>query len=262
MSSARCSAAASRATCDHLRRGFVMPHACRRYTSERRDMPSCSAAMDWLPPHASSTASTRVRSASSPADAAGAGGASCASASSITATPMRLVSLKHDGAIDHVAQLAHVTGPRVLHQPSERGCIEGEPAVTREQLCGDPWKLLAALAQRRDRDREAGEPVNTGRRATRPLRSARPDCDGRRDEAHVDELRSQCADALGLPCLEHAQQLDLYVRIGLADLVEEHRAAVGALDQTGLVLDRTGERTALVTEQLALEHGAQSAPRS
>ena len=39
----------------------------------------------------------------------------------------------------------------------------------------------------------------------------------------------------------------------LADLVEEHGAAVGGLEQAPLLLTRVGERAALVAEQLALE---------
>ena len=39
----------------------------------------------------------------------------------------------------------------------------------------------------------------------------------------------------------------------LANLVEEHGAAVGGLEQAALLLPRIGERAALVTEQLALE---------
>ena len=39
----------------------------------------------------------------------------------------------------------------------------------------------------------------------------------------------------------------------LADLVEEHGAAVGRLEQPALLLPRVGERAAFVPEQLALE---------
>ena len=61
------------------------------------------------------------------------------------------------------------------------------------------------------------------------------------------------ADPEHLPLLEHAQQLDLDRERHLADLVEQHRAAVGGLEQPGLGLRRAGERAALVAEQLALE---------
>ena len=48
----------------------------------------------------------------------------------------------------------------------------------------------------------------------------------------------------------------------LADLVEEHRAAVGRLEQAGLAPDRAGEGAALVAEQLALEQRLATGRRS
>ena len=50
---------------------------------------------------------------------------------------------------------------------------------------------------------------------------------GRRDDPHVDADVARAADALERLLLEEAQQLGLQRRRHLADLVEEHRAAVG-----------------------------------
>ena len=63
------------------------------------------------------------------------------------------------------------------------------------------------------------------------------------------------ADAPERLLLEEAQQLGLQRQRHLADLVEEHRAAVGLLEQADLALARVGEGAALVAEQLALEQG-------
>ena len=76
---------------------------------------------------------------------------------------------------------------------------------------------------------------------------------GRGDDAHVDLDAAPRADALDDLILQHAQQLGLQRRRQLADLVEEHRAAVGQLEPAALLRDRAGERAALVAEQLALE---------
>ena len=43
-------------------------------------------------------------------------------------------------------------------------------------------------------------------------------------------MRLVAADALELPLLQHAQQLDLHGRGEVADLVQEERAAVGHLE--------------------------------
>jgi len=53
--------------------------------------------------------------------------------------------------------------------------------------------------------------------------------------------------------LEDAQQLGLQLERQLADLVEKDRAAIGRLECALPGRVRAGERTALVTEQLALE---------
>src|SRR5439155_24466712 len=69
----------------------------------------------------------------------------------------------------------------------------------------------------------------------------------------VDSARSGRADSVERPGLDRAQELHLTVRLHLADLVEEQRAAVGELDEPGLGPDRAGEGSLLVTEQLGLE---------
>ena len=61
------------------------------------------------------------------------------------------------------------------------------------------------------------------------------------------------ADALERLLLQEPQQLGLERRHHLGDFVEEHRAAVGALQQAALLQPGVGERATLVTEQLALE---------
>ena len=65
---------------------------------------------------------------------------------------------------------------------------------------------------------------------------------------------SAAADAEHLAVLEHAQELRLEVGADLADLVEEERAAVGALEAARARGDGARERAALVAEELALEH--------
>ena len=61
------------------------------------------------------------------------------------------------------------------------------------------------------------------------------------------------ADPLELPLLEDAQQLGLERRRDLAHLVEEQGAPLGRLDPADLPLDRPGEGSSLVAEELALE---------
>src|SRR6185312_10976150 len=113
--------------------------------------------------------------------------------------------------------------------------------------------LAGALAQRRDHERDAVEPIVEilTERAARHL--GVEVAVGRGDEAHVDRQRRQAADAQHLALLDDAQELDLDRQRQLADLVEEHGPAVGGLEQAALGLERAGEGAALVAEELALE---------
>ena len=75
----------------------------------------------------------------------------------------------------------------------------------------------------------------------------------RGDDADVHDPQGVVADAAELVALEHAQQLHLGRGGHVADLVEEERAAVGALDQALAVGRGAGEGPAHVAEQLALD---------
>ncbi len=66
-----------------------------------------------------------------------------------------------------------------------------------------------------------------------------------------DRLRA--ADAGDRAGLEHPQELHLQLHRHLGDLVEEDRAAVGALEEALVLAVGAGEAAALVAEQLALD---------
>jgi hypothetical protein len=128
------------------------------------------------------------------------------------------------------------------------------PLVQRvEETVREQDDVAFALAQRREADREDGEPEvevlaqeavtdRLGRRAV-----------GRRDDAHVGGDRLAAADPLDALRLERAQQLDLERDRHLRDLVEEERAAVRPLEDALLGLRGAGEAAAFVAEELALD---------
>src|SRR5690606_30340743 len=72
------------------------------------------------------------------------------------------------------------------------------------------------------------------------------------DDAHVDAPRARLTDATDLPRLERAEQLGLKLDGELADLVEEHRTAVGRLERAHAIAVGAGEGAAHVAEELAL----------
>src|SRR5262249_18085197 len=151
-----------------------------------------------------------------------------------------------------ILELADVAGPRVMAQNLER---RGRQAVTAApgEVAGQRLDLFAALAQGRDLEVHA---VQTKEEVA--AKAAGGDLGfeiavGGGDEAQVERARRKGADAGDLAGLDDAQELDLQAHRQLADLVEEHGAAVGALEEAGLVAAGAGEGAALVAEELALD---------
>jgi hypothetical protein len=125
--------------------------------------------------------------------------------------------------------------------------------VAREEVLEEQRDVVAAVAQRRQRDLEHVDPVEQVL-AEPPGRDHGGEVAVRgRDDADVDLAGLGVADAGERALLEHAQHLDLERGRHVADLVEEERAVVGDLEQAGLVGDRAGERAAPVAEQLGVE---------
>src|SRR5262245_48826784 len=73
------------------------------------------------------------------------------------------------------------------------------------------------------------------------------------DDPDVDTDVGATADALEALFFEKAQELRLKRRGHLPDLVEKNRPGVGDFQQSFLLQTCVGERSALVTEELALE---------
>ena len=173
----------------------------------------------------------------------------------------RLRRLERDGPLDHVLELAHVPRPRValeqLHGLRRDRARTALPISLREALAevlGEERDVLAPLAQRRGPDRDDVQAVvevlaerasaAPGPRAARSSRRSRarrprsPPCRRRGRTRRSWSARSS------FTCIG---------RRGLADLVEEERAAVRRLEQALLALPRVGEGALHVAEQLALE---------
>src|SRR2546430_13425715 len=160
------------------------------------------------------------------------------------------------GALDHVLQLAHVPRPVVGLQQLQRLLSDGaDPlagllGVALDQIFGQDRNVEHALAQRRDPD---GEDVKTieevlAERATR-YGALQVAVRGGAD-AHIDGNRVTAPQPFDLPLLEHAQQGDLGLGGELPDFVQEDRAAVRGFEPPEAPLERAGERSLFVAEQL------------
>ena len=104
--------------------------------------------------------------------------------------------------------------------------------------------LVAALAQRRDGQRDDVQPVEQVLAEAALLDQLQQVRVGRGDDADVDVDGVRFAERVDLARLEKAQQLGLQVESELADLVEKQRAVACGADQARLVALRAGEGAA------------------
>ena len=162
-------------------------------------------------------------------------------------------------ALDDVAHLAGVAGPRVLAEQLLRGGIQpfGRRAAAHghlpEEVLRDRNDVLGAGAQRQQLDAEdvesivevAAEPAQ-GDGVFEPRVGAG-------DDAAVRGELLRSAQPAKRAVLENAEQLRLQVERELMHLVEEERPGARVLEESRLPLHGAGERAALVSEQLRLE---------
>jgi hypothetical protein len=118
-------------------------------------------------------------------------------------------------------------GARVRGVELERHTAEAHAGPPREWRAGAG--VIGPLAQRREVDREDADPVPEVLAEAAGGDHVLEVAVGGRDQAHVDAARLLAADSLECAVLEDAQEAHLRGGGQLADLVEEERAAVGAL---------------------------------
>ena len=168
-------------------------------------------------------------------------------------------SVRIDGALDAVLELADVAGPRVGLQLLDGGgrqhqrllvLIAAEPL---DEMRRQHRDVVGPLAQRRNRDRKHRQ-AEIEILAELPRRDLRAQVAvGRGDDAHVHLQQRGAADALEALFFERAEDLRLQVQRQIADFVEEQGAAVRQLEFSGLARAGAGERAFLVAEQLGFE---------
>src|SRR5678815_2922520 len=170
----------------------------------------------------------------------------------------RRIAAQNRRALDHVLQLAHVTGPAMDAQ--RRVGVRREfltllvlaVFLTQEVPCDDV-DVLDAVAKGWQEDREDVEPiiqVLTELAARDDLLENRA---RRRDDPALDRNLLKAAEPPDLTRLQRAEQLGLEERRQVMYFVKEERAGTGQLEQSLLARMRAGEGAALVTEQLRLE---------
>src|SRR5712691_4693664 len=168
---------------------------------------------------------------------------------------------QHHRALDDVLELAQIAGPRIALEEVERFRGEAVHALVdlglglAKEMMGEHGNVLGPVAQRRKGDGERVEAVE----------EILPElADGERlleitigggDDAHPNLARDHVPHGLDLARLQHAEELGLHLERHVADLVEEHGAAVRPLEEAGLVRHRAREGPPLVAEELGFEQG-------
>ncbi len=161
-----------------------------------------------------------------------------------------------------VGELPHVAGPAVEDQILHR--VFGDtktgflrlPAVLLEVVLNEERNLFAAFAQGwhgQPDDVEAIEEILAEASLAHHLLEVGV---GGSDDADVDVDRLGLAERMNLVRLEEAKEFGLDVEPELADLVEEEGAAGGGADDAGEGLERAGECSAAIAEELRVEHVA------
>ena len=119
-----------------------------------------------------------------------------------------------------------------LRAPRQPGDIlaVGVVVLLQEKL-HQQWNVFQAFGQRRNADLDGTQPVEKILAKTAGQHFGAQIAVGGGDQAHVDLLTSRGAYALDFAVLDDPQQLGLHGQRGFANFVQEHRAAVGVLEQ-------------------------------
>ena len=106
-----------------------------------------------------------------------------------------------------------------------------------QQMSGQRQDVVAAFAQRRQRQRKYVEAVVEVFAEAAGGHFIAQQAVGGGDDAHVERHRRAAAEALDFALLQHAQQLGLQRQRHLGDFVEQDRAALRLLELAGVRVD-------------------------
>ena len=147
-----------------------------------------------------------------------------------------VVRRQHRRALEDVSKLSNVSRPAVRLEARDGAIRErftSAGAPFRDDPSRDQRDVLRALPERRDRQRHGIDPEQQVLPKPAFRHEAIEIAVRGGDEPDVHEPIAHLADAPEGPLLDRLQQLRLHRRVHVADLVEEQRAAVSCLEQTG-----------------------------
>ena len=113
--------------------------------------------------------------------------------------------------------------------------------------------VLAALAQRRDHERNHVEPIEQILAKTTGLDLMLQALIGGRDDAHIHSHGHGCADRLETLFFENAQHLGLRLEGHVADFIQKQCSAISQLELSFLGVRGAGERAFGVAEEFTFD---------
>src|SRR5262249_25235137 len=164
-----------------------------------------------------------------------------------------------DHALDDVLELSDIAWIPIARHALECVVAQAEVVapeklrVATYEVPSEEGNLFRSLAQGRHDDLDHVQPIVEVVAKAAGRHGLFQVLVGGGQDPHIDLDGGAASQAGELAVLEDMQELALEGRMQIADLVEEDRAVVGGLEFAELELMGAGERTALVTEQLALQ---------
>ncbi len=172
-----------------------------------------------------------------------------------------VVGAGDDGGFDGVAELADVAGPGPGAEAVVPGGLDAGDGVAvfvlgaGDEAVGEGTDVVGAVAEGGELDDDDVEAVEEVLAEGAVGDGGMEVAVGGGDEADIDLEGLRAADAHDFAVFEDAEELDLDGGGGVADLVEEEGAALGALEGPAVEGRGTGEGPFFVPEELAFEEG-------
>ena len=161
------------------------------------------------------------------------------------------------GVQDAILELGHVTGPVMESEGLEGVVLETEDTVAGSvevhEVDREGDDVLAALGERGELDDVAGEVLPESRQEAALRDGSIEGAAAGGHDAHIHRFGLLAADAREGLVLEESQQTLLEGRGQVADLLEQHRAVRGPLEQSRAIAGGALEGALNVSEELSLE---------
>src|SRR5580704_10722106 len=133
------------------------------------------------------------------------------------------------------------------------GCKRATGILDAEEVLGQGDDILGTLPQRRHAKLKLAETVKKILAKTAGAYGSVEILIGGGDDTDIDCDLAMASEAVEGRTIQHAQQLDLGLKLQFPDFVEEKRAFVGQFEQAGLGGIGAGEGAFFIAEQLALD---------